>query len=196
MNLPNKLTVSRFILTAAFLIVFFTAWRYHETVALVLFCIASLTDYFDGMIARRDKLITNFGILMDPLADKILVCSAFIAFVDRGWIPAWMAVIVVARELAITGLRLLAASKNLVLAAERFGKHKTISQIVVIIAALVKGSYMEWGPVGKAIFGWQLFGSAWVNWFTTISLWLAVALTFVSGTIYLWRNREIYLQDM
>jgi len=196
MNLPNKLTVSRFILTAAFLIVFFTAWRYHETVALVLFCVASLTDYFDGMIARRDKLITNFGILMDPLADKILVCSAFIAFVDRGWIPAWMAVIVVARELAITGLRLVAASKNLVLAAERFGKHKTISQIVVIIAALVKSSYMEWGAVGKAIFGWQLFGSPWVNWFTTLSLWLAVALTFVSGTIYLWRNREIYLSDM
>ena len=196
MNLPNKLTVSRFILTAAFLIVFFTAWRYHETVALVLFCVASLTDYFDGMIARRDKLITNFGILMDPLADKILVCSAFIAFVDRGWIPAWMAVIVVGRELAITGLRLLAASKNLVLAAERFGKHKTISQIVVIIAALVKSSYMEWGVVGKAIFGWPLFGSPWVNWFTTLSLWLAVALTFVSGTIYLWRNREIYLSDM
>ena len=196
MNLPNKLTVSRFILTAAFLIVFFTAWRYHETVALVLFCIASLTDYFDGMIARRDKLITNFGILMDPLADKILVCSAFIAFVDRGWIPAWMAVIVVARELAITGLRLVAASKNLVLAAERFGKHETISQIVVIIAALVKSSYMEWGPVGKAIFGWKLFGSPWVNWFTTVSLWLAVALTFVSGTIYLWRNREVYLSDM
>ena len=196
MNLPNKLTVSRFILTAAFLIVFFTAWRYHETVALVLFCVASLTDYFDGMIARRDKLITNFGILMDPLADKILVCSAFIAYVDRGWIPAWMAVIVVARELAITGLRLLAASKNLVLAAERFGKHKTISQIVVIIAALVKSSYMEWGAVGKAIFGWTLFGSAWVNWFTTVSLWLAVGLTFVSGTIYLWRNRELYLSDM
>lgn len=196
MNLPNKLTVSRFILTAAFLAVFFTAWRYHETIALVLFCVASLTDYFDGMIARRDKLITNFGILMDPLADKILVCSAFIAFVDRGWIPAWMAVIVVARELAITGLRLLAASKNLVLAAERFGKHKTISQIVVIIAALVKSSYIEWGPIGTAIFGWNLFGVPWVNWFTTVSLWLAVSLTFVSGTIYLWRNREIYLQDM
>ena len=196
MNLPNKLTVSRFVLTAAFLIVFFTAWRYHETVALVLFCVASLTDYFDGMIARRDKLITNFGILMDPLADKILVCSAFIAFVDRGWIPAWMAVIVVARELAITGLRLLAASKNLVLAAERFGKHKTISQIVVIISALVKSSYVEWGPIGKAIFGWPLFGSPWVNWFTTLSLWLAVGLTFVSGTIYLWRNREVYLSDM
>src|SRR5687768_18143850 len=151
MNLPNKLTLSRFILTAAFLVVFFTAWRYHATIALVLFCVASLTDYFDGMIARRDKLITNFGILMDPLADKILVCSAFIAFVDRGWIPAWMAVIVVARELAITGLRLVAASKNLVLAAEGFGKHKTISQIVAIISVLVLDSYSQWGVIGQLL---------------------------------------------
>ena len=196
MNLPNKLTVSRFVLTAAFLIVFFAESRYHQTIALVLFSVAGITDYLDGMIARRDKLITNFGILMDPLADKILVCSAFIAFVDRGWIPAWMAVIVVARELAITGLRLLAASKNLVLAAEGFGKHKTISQIVVIISALVKSSYMEWGRVGEAIFGWHIAGSPWVNWFTTISLWVAVVLTFVSGTIYLWRNRALYLEDM
>src|SRR5688572_984598 len=197
MNLPNKLTVSRFALTAAFLVAFF--WEslpYHETLALVLFCLGGITDWMDGMIARRDKLITNFGILMDPLADKILVCSAFIAFVDRGWIPAWMAVVIVARELAITGLRLLAASKNLVLAAEGFGKHKTISQIVVIISALVQASYLEWGAVGKAIFGWRVFGSPWVNWFTTISLWLAVVLTIVSGSIYLWRNRQIYLQDM
>src|SRR5258705_3283627 len=195
MNLPNKLTISRFILTVGFLAVMFSRMAYHQTFALGLFVAASLTDYFDGMIARRDKLITNFGILMDPLADKILVCSAFIAFVDRDWIPAWMAVIVVARELAITGLRLLAASKNLVLAAEGYGKHKTISQIVAIIAILVKDSYAQWGPLGK-IFGWSIAGTAWVNWFATISLWAAVALTFVSGSIYLWRNRALYLEDM
>src|SRR5216117_3352026 len=112
MNVPNKLTVSPFVLTIAFLAVVFSEVRYHETIALLLFCAASLTDYFDGKIARRDKLITNFGILMDPLADKILVCSAFISFVNRAdlpehrgmpphaWMPAWMAVIVVARELA------------------------------------------------------------------------------------------------
>ena len=103
---------------------------------------------------------------MDPLADKILVCSAFIAFVGRGWMPAWMVVIVVARELAITGLRLLAASKNLVLAAEGFGKHKTISQIVAIISILVLHSYQQWGPLG-AIFGFDLFGGPWIVWFTT-----------------------------
>src|SRR5580658_8887890 len=156
MNVPNKLTISRFVLTVAFLLVMFTNVPHFETIALLLFSAASLTDYFDGKIARRDNLITNFGILMDPLADKILVCSAFIAFVGRGWLPAWMVVIVVARELAITGLRLLAASKNLVLAAERFGKHKTISQIVAIISVLVLKSYQEWGPIG-AIFGLNIF---------------------------------------
>src|SRR5277367_5781440 len=102
MNVPNKLTVSRFALTALFLAVIFSEVPYEETIALLLFSTAGLTDYFDGKIARRDKLITNFGILMDPLADKILVCSAFIAFVGlidattgRSWMPAWMVVIIV-----------------------------------------------------------------------------------------------------
>src|ERR1041385_6412644 len=158
MNLPNKLTISRFVLTVAFLVVIFSEVPYHESLALLLFGAASLTDYFDGKIARRDRLITNFGILMDPLADKILVCSAFIAFVGRGWMPAWMVVIVVARELAITGLRLLAASKQVVLAAEGYGKHKTVSQIVAIISIFVLASYQQWGPIGRAVFGWHLFG--------------------------------------
>src|SRR5246127_4997355 len=167
MNLPNKLTVSRFALTVAFLAVIFSPRvQFRETVALALFSVASLTDYFDGKIARRDKLITNFGILMDPLADKILVCSAFIAFVGLNWIPAWMVVIIVARELAITGLRLLAASKNVVLAAEGYGKHKTISQIVAIIAILVVASYKQWGEIGRAIFGFKPFGGVpWAAWF-------------------------------
>ncbi|MGA2173891.1 MAG: CDP-diacylglycerol--glycerol-3-phosphate 3-phosphatidyltransferase [Verrucomicrobiota bacterium] len=195
MNVPNKLTLSRFVLTGAFLAVIFTGAPYYETLSLLLFSAASLTDYFDGKIARRDNLITNFGILMDPLADKILVCSAFIAFVGRGWMPAWMVVVVVARELAITGLRLLAASKNLVLAAERFGKHKTISQIVAILSVLVLHSYRQVGVVGEP-FGIDLFGEPWVNWFTTLSLWVAVVLTFTSGGIYLWRNRKLYMMDL
>jgi CDP-diacylglycerol--glycerol-3-phosphate 3-phosphatidyltransferase len=196
MNVPNQLTVSRFMLTVAFLVAVFVEFPFHATVSLLLFSAASLTDYFDGHIARRDKLITNFGILMDPLADKILVCSAFIAFVGLAWVPAWMAVIVVARELAITGLRLLAASKNLVLAAERFGKHKTISQIVAILSILVLNSYKETGRAGAFIFGFPLFGRPWVEWFTPISLWVAVILTFASGLIYLWRNRALYLSDL
>lgn len=197
MNLPNKLTVSRFVLTIAFLAVMFSQVRFHRTIALVLFILASISDLLDGQIARRRKLITNFGILMDPLADKILVCSAFIAFVGLGWIEAWMVVIVVARELAITGLRLLAASKSIVLAAEGFGKHKTISQVVAIISILVLASYMEWGPVGPAVFGFSVFGhKPWVHWFTILAVWVAIVLTLISGWMYLWRNRAIYLADL
>ena len=196
MNLPNKLTVSRFALTIAFLAVMFSKVRYHETIALVLFMAGGITDFFDGYIARRDKLITNFGILMDPLADKIMVCSAFIAFVGLNWIPPWMVVIIVARELAITGLRLLAASKGVVLAAEGYGKHKTISQIVAIISILVVASYTQWGGFGRAVFGLQLFGEPWVRAFTQFAVWVAVLLTFTSGWLYLWRNRALYLQDM
>jgi CDP-diacylglycerol---glycerol-3-phosphate 3-phosphatidyltransferase len=196
MNLPNKLTVSRFVLTVAFLAVMFSRVAFHETIALVLFVAGGISDFLDGHIARRDKLITNFGILMDPLADKIMVCSAFIAFVGLKWIPAWMVVIVVARELAITGLRLLAASKSVVLAAEGYGKHKTISQIVAIIAILVLASYEQWGPAGRVVFGTQVFGGPWVKWFKDISVWVAVALTFISGWLYLWRNRALYLDDM
>ncbi|HYG33137.1 MAG TPA: CDP-diacylglycerol--glycerol-3-phosphate 3-phosphatidyltransferase [Clostridia bacterium] len=196
MNLPNKLTISRFLFTIGFLVVMFSAVPYHQTLALVLFAAGGISDFLDGYIARRDKLITNFGILMDPLADKIMICSAFIAFVGLHWIPAWMVVIIVARELAITGLRLLAASKNVVLAAEGYGKHKTISQIVAVVSFLVLASYQEWGMPGRAIFGFEVFGAPWVKWFTAISLWVAVVLTFVSGWLYLWRNRALYLDDM
>ncbi len=197
MNLPNKLTISRFALTIAFLAAMFSGVTHHRTIALVLFIAGGISDFLDGYIARRDKLITNFGILMDPLADKILVCSAFIAFVGLNWIPAWMVVIVVARELAITGLRLLAANKNIVLAAEGYGKHKTISQIVAIVSILVSQCYEpDWGRLGKAVFGPPLFGAPWVERFTECSIWVAVALTFISGWLYLWRNRAIYLSDM
>ena len=196
MNLPNKLTVSRFVLTVAFLAVMFSQTRYHETIALALFAAGGISDFLDGYIARRDKLITNFGILMDPLADKIMVCSAFIAFVGLKWISAWMVVIIVARELAITGLRLLAASKNVVLAAEGYGKHKTISQIVAIISMLVLAAYQQWGSLGQAVFGFHVFGHPWVESFTWLAVWVAVVLTLISGCLYLWRNRALYLDDM
>ncbi len=190
MNVPNKLTVSRFGLTLAFLAIFFSRGPLANTLGLVLFSAASLTDYFDGKIARRDKLITNFGILMDPLADKVLTCSAFIAFVDRGLMPGWMVVIIVARELAITGLRLLAASKQVVLAAEGYGKHKTISQIVAIVSILTLVSFPEWGAWATVVFGW------WVPPFTEAAKWVSVILTFTSGALYLWRNRALYLDDL
>ena len=196
MNLPNKLTASRFVLTVAFLIVMFSQVRFHETIALVLFCAAGVTDFLDGEIARRRKLITNFGILMDPLADKIMVCSAYIAFVGVNWLSAWMAVVVVARELAITGLRMLAASKNVVLAAEGFGKHKTISQITAAIAILVVHGYHDWGAAGETIFGWHIGAQPWVFPFSILAKWVAIVLTFTSGGLYLWKNRSLYLEDM
>jgi CDP-diacylglycerol--glycerol-3-phosphate 3-phosphatidyltransferase len=196
MNLPNKLTVSRFIITAIFLGVMFVEVPWHQTLALVLFSLGGITDFLDGRIARQRKLITNFGILMDPLADKIMTCSAFIAFVGLNLVPAWMVVVIVSRELAITGLRLIAASKNLVLAAEGFGKHKTISQIVAIIAILTVQAYPQWGAFGEAVFGFTLFGKAWAPQFAQLAIWVAVGLTILSGSIYLWKNREIYLRDM
>jgi len=197
MNLPNKLTVGRFFLTVAFLAVMFTEMPYYQTIALVLFVAGGVSDFLDGFLARRHKVITNFGILMDPLADKIMVCSAFIAFVGLRWVPAWMAIIVVARELAITGLRLLAASKHVVLAAEGYGKHKTISQIVAIISLLVQHSYEEWGAAGRAVFGMRVAGNLpWIYWFAIAALWVAVILTCYSGCLYLWRNRAIYLDDL
>ncbi|MEI9864876.1 MAG: CDP-diacylglycerol--glycerol-3-phosphate 3-phosphatidyltransferase [Limisphaerales bacterium] len=200
MNLPNKLTVSRLVLTVVFLWLLFWPWAVplRNTLALVVFCMASFTDFLDGNIARSRGLITNFGILMDPLADKILTCSAFIAFVESTHlhpdapvkVAAWMVIIIVARELTITGLRLLAASKGVVLSAERFGKHKTISQIVAIIALLVIDAKNEWPvPLQKIFQGWSVP-------FTEIALWVTVVLTAASGLIYLWRNREIYLRDM
>jgi CDP-diacylglycerol--glycerol-3-phosphate 3-phosphatidyltransferase len=212
MNLPNKLTTSRFVLTGAFLWAMFSRSPVNDTLAMVFFCVAGLTDYFDGKIARDRKLITNFGALMDPLADKVMTCSAFIALVERhtgamiqGQLPvvfhlgeqpvyarveAWMVVIIVARELGITGLRLLAASKNIVLAAERYGKHKTISQIAAIIALLGMDAYGEWWPWLHGFF------QVWTPTFALLALWATVLLTASSGILYLWRNRQIYLHDM
>jgi CDP-diacylglycerol--glycerol-3-phosphate 3-phosphatidyltransferase len=200
MNLPNKLTVARFGLTVVFLWALFWPWPvpFRSTLALFFFCAAGVTDFLDGRIARARGLITNFGILMDPLADKIMTCSAFIAFVESTHlhpdapvkVAAWMVIIIVARELAITGLRLLAASKGVVLAAEGFGKHKTVSQIVAIIALLVIEAKNEWPPrLQDLLPGWSAV-------FTEAALWLTVVLTAASGLIYLWRNREIYLSDI
>ncbi len=200
MNLPNKLTVSRFGFTAAFLAAFFAeSLPYNKTWALLFFCLGGFTDFLDGEIARRRNLITNFGILMDPLADKILVCSAFIAFVEARpygvpLVEAWMVVVIVGRELAITGLRMLAASKNLVLAAEGLGKHKTVSQIAAIISILVLVAHPEWGALGRP-FGVVVAGHPWVWWLAGFAKWLAVALTIFSGGMYLWRNRAVYLSD-
>jgi CDP-diacylglycerol--glycerol-3-phosphate 3-phosphatidyltransferase len=197
MNLPNKLTVSRLVLTAVFLVAMFWPFPYHKTVALILFLAAGLTDF-----GRHDRAPpqAHYDVRYPDgsLADKILTCSAFIAFVGhdvigRTYVQAWMVVIIVGRELAITGLRLLAANKNVVLAAEGYGKHKTASQIACVIGVLILLSYPEWGPMGKTLFGFPVFGRPWVEDFARLSAWVTVGMTFVSGGIYLWRNRQLYL---
>lgn len=198
MNLPNKLTTARFGLTVLFIWALFTPIQFHNTLALVLFNIAGVTDFLDGKIARSRGLITNFGILMDSLADKILTCSAFIAFVESTHVNphppvtvyAWMVIIIVAREFAITGMRLLAASKSIVLASENFGKHKTVSQIAAINALLLLDACQEW-PLAS-----QQFIQKWLPPLADVMLWLAVILTATSGALYLWRNRALYLDDM
>jgi len=220
MNLPNKLTASRFFVTLIFVVVMlWDAVPYNTSWAALLFFIGGMTDIADGIIARRRNLRTDFGALMDPLADKILVCAGFILLVGTKMnpetqlgsyhlpealaapgtdllMPAWMVIIIVARELAITGLRLLAANKQVVLPAENIGKGKTVFQVTAIISMLILISYPGWGESWVEFFGWQIGGWPWSIWFTFLAIWGAVSLTAISGVHYLWRNRDLYMKDL
>jgi len=220
MNLPNKLTASRFFITLIFVVVMlWDAVPYNTSWAALLFFIGGMTDIADGIIARRRNLRTDFGALMDPLADKILVCAGFILLVGTKMnpetqlgsyhlpealaapgtnllMPAWMVIIIVARELAITGLRLLAANKQVVLPAENIGKGKTVFQVTSIISMLILISYPGWGESWVKFFGWQIGGWPWSIWFTFLVIWGAVSLTAISGAHYLWRNRALYMKDL
>ncbi len=220
MNLPNKLTTSRFFITIVFVVVMlWGSLPYNTSWAALLFFIGGMTDILDGYLARKHGLQTDFGALMDPLADKILVCAGFILLVGMkmnpqtqlgGYqlpealavpgrellMPAWMVIVIVARELAITGLRLLAANKQVVLPAENIGKRKTNFQFVAVISMLIIISYPGWGEAWVNFFGFEIAGWPWSIWFTFIATWGAVGLTLVSGVHYLWMNRDLYLKDM
>lgn len=194
MNLPNKLTLIRFGLTAAFAGVLETDWRFRCTSGLALFVIASLTDYADGAIARKRNLVTDFGALMDPLVDKILIataliCLSAISYHNRPALPAWVSIVVIGREFLITGLRQIAASKGLVLAADRWGKHKTIWQIVAILYFFILLTFEELSAVAP---DWTLpyWGGAWRVAGNGIAA-VALLLTIGSGIGYLWRNRAL-----
>ncbi|HWL53659.1 MAG TPA: CDP-diacylglycerol--glycerol-3-phosphate 3-phosphatidyltransferase [Chthoniobacteraceae bacterium] len=185
MNLPNRLTIARFFLTLGFVVSMSVAWPFSATVALVLFILGTITDYADGYIARRYSMITDFGKLMDPLVDKIMVAGAFICLIPA--IPAWAVVVIISREFLITGLRLLAASKGVVLPAESVGKHKTGWQIATVIFFLLALSIREMGGLSLP--------KAWIDqalYFggnTLIAI--ALILTLYSGVGYLWRNRGL-----
>jgi CDP-diacylglycerol---glycerol-3-phosphate 3-phosphatidyltransferase len=189
MNLPNQLTLSRLALTVLFVVSLSWPFAYGRTVALLLFILAGVTDYFDGEIARRYAIVTKFGKLMDPLADKVMIAAGFICLVPVGAIPAWVATIVVARDFLITGLRLLASVEGIILPAERLGKHKTSWQIVTVIFFLLLLSAIEIRPESGGARWWQ---DLWAYGGNTL-LWITVGLTIYSGLGYLWRNRSLII---
>ncbi len=175
-TLPNKLTVLRMILVpffvAALLIQNGEVFALRMT-ALVLFLIASLTDLLDGKIARKYNLVTNFGKFMDPLADKLLVCSALICLVQLGQLPAWIVIIIISREFIISGFRLVAADQGVVIAASMWGKSKTVSQMISIVLLIIN---IKTPPLGVL---------------TAISVPVMTILTVVSLLDYLMKNKQV-----
>jgi CDP-diacylglycerol---glycerol-3-phosphate 3-phosphatidyltransferase len=191
MNWANRLTLSRLVLTVLFVLALNSSWQYARTCALVIFVIAGLTDFIDGEIARRYGVITNFGKLMDPLVDKIMMAAAFISLVPLKAVPAWAATTVVARDFLITGLRLMASAKGRVLPAELLGKQKTSWQIITVIFFLGLFSASELRFADEKSMWWL---RAW-NQAGPILVWITVALTVYSGLGYAWRNRELIAPD-
>ncbi len=191
MNWANRITLSRLALTVLFVIALDSSWQYARTTALVVFLIAGLTDLIDGEIARRYGLITNFGKLMDPLVDKIMVAAAFISLVPLKAVPAWAATTVVARDFLITGLRLMASAKGRILPAESLGKQKTSWQMITIIFFLALLSIAELQYASQTSTWWL---RAWHE-AGPVLVWITVALTIYSGLGFTWRNRELIAPD-
>ncbi|MFH1622117.1 MAG: CDP-diacylglycerol--glycerol-3-phosphate 3-phosphatidyltransferase [Candidatus Omnitrophota bacterium] len=188
MNISNKLTMSRLILAFVFMAFLFLPGLSSKIIAFVIFGIASLTDLFDGWLARRRNEITDLGKLLDPIADKVLVLAAFLSFVEMRLIWAWMVVIIIIRELLITGLRILAMTKGKVLEAGISGKHKTVSQMFTIFFILLVLIVKEIGVR-------QNFWTANIENIThcgiIVLMFITVVLTVSSGFSYLWVNRKI-----
>lgn len=174
MNLPNKLTILRVILIPFFLVALMVdTFAYGKWIAVGIFIVASLTDMLDGKIARKYNLITNFGKFMDPLADKLLVCSAMIALIELDRIPAWVVIIIISREFIISGFRLVASDNGIVIAAGWWGKVKTVVQMVMIIFIMCD------------------FGGSVVSVIENILIYAALALTVISLIDYLIKNKEV-----
>jgi len=187
-NIANRLTLLRIVLTFVFMFFLFCHGLWAKVTSLAIFIFAALSDFFDGWIAQKKNMVSDFGKLMDPIADKILVLAAFAAFVQIQLIEAWMFVIIVSREILITSLRLFALNKGKVLAASKSGKHKTLSQMVVIFFILgfivskeVMLTFFTWNPAWEKLFRQGIY----------ILMLFTVALTLYSGLSYLWENRKI-----
>ncbi|NLY71261.1 MAG: CDP-diacylglycerol--glycerol-3-phosphate 3-phosphatidyltransferase [Clostridiales bacterium] len=174
MNIANKLTILRIILIPIFIILLMNHYYY---LAAILFIVASLTDALDGYLARKNNLITNFGKIMDPLADKLLVTSALICLVDLGEIAGWMVIVILAREFIVTGLRAVAAGKGIIISAGKSGKIKTALQMVSLTFILLR----NWP--------FSMFTDLQIG---HIILWLAVIMTVYSGVEYIIKNKQIF----
>lgn len=186
MNTPNKLTMLR-ILSVPFLVFFlmFEGIPHSALISLILFSIASLTDLLDGYLARKHNITTNFGKFLDPLADKMLITSVLVCFVEMGLAPAVAVVIIIAREFMVTSLRLVASDKGVVIAANMWGKLKTVTQITAIIVILLLQEivYLGWlAPTGL------------VDTVNSVFIWIACAATLASGIQYIWSGREYIRQ--
>ena len=177
MNLPNKLTIFRVILIPFFVFFLLTdvLGASGDYLALVIFIVASLTDMLDGKIARKYNLVTNFGKFMDPLADKLLVCSAMICMIEMGKLPAWIVIVIIAREFIISGFRLVASDNGIVIAASYWGKFKTVFQMAMIIVLIA-----DFGGVFDII--------------AQVLIWIALALTIISLIDYVVKNKEVLTQ--
>jgi CDP-diacylglycerol--glycerol-3-phosphate 3-phosphatidyltransferase len=191
MNWANRITLSRLALTVLFVVALNSSWQYARTTALIIFLIAGLTDFIDGEIARRYGVITNFGKLMDPLVDKIMMAAAFISLVPLKAVPAWAATTVVARDFLITGLRMMATAKGQILPAERLGKQKTSWQIITIIFFLALLSMAELRYANENSRWWV---HAWTE-AGPVLVWITVVLTIYSALGFTWRNRELIVSD-
>ncbi len=189
MNLPNQLTVARLALTGLFVACFYMPWANAHAVALLVFAVASITDYLDGAIARARNLVTNFGKLFDPLADKILIAAAFILLSVEQTIPSWITIVILAREFFVTGIRQIAASQGAVLAAEKLGKHKMLWQILTVVYFLLAAASRE--PL-CAFLKPAFEPSPLHDWIGGSVITITTALTLVSGLSYFWKNRRLF----
>lgn len=184
MNLPNKLTVARLIMTPFFLAALLAEFPHHYLVALIIFCLASLTDYIDGKMARNQNLVTDFGKFLDPLADKMLTTAAFLGFIELGigYGITWITFIVLIREFLITSLRLVSAGKGNVIAANIWGKAKTVSQMFAIILGIAGRYIITTCGVSATIKDVIIVA-------TDVMLWVSVIFTAISGIIYVIQNK-------
>ena len=188
MNLPNKLTMLRIILTPIFMAVLYWGFPGADYVALAIFIAASLTDLLDGKIARKYHLVTDFGKFADPLADKILVVAALLWFVETGRMPAWMLMIVVTREFAVSGLRMIASDNGRVIAAGWSGKVKTASTMVCIVLMLALGPTIAFHTDPNAL---TAVPSAYFTWIDPLCGWVITLTTLYSGVEYFVKNKDV-----